>query len=217
MGIKGASVCRPPSAPARSTEPVRERETPLTTFTADASSALGGPDWLVRRRAEAWQRFAASNIPTEAEEVWRYSGIDAFDLEAFAPAPRASGEHSGPQLAVARRLADSLGPRAGLVVTRNGVVDAVEISTASSSDALVVTGATDASSPVPVPETLGELSHARDAFGELHDAFLADVVRISVARKAVFADPVVVVHLVEPERGAAQGVALFPRLLVEFG
>jgi len=195
-----------------------ERGNPLTTFTADASSALGGPEWLVRRRADAWHRFAASSIPTEAEEVWRYSGIDAFDLDAFTPAPPpAAKEGSGASFAVARRLADSLGPRTGLVVTRNGVIEGVEISSPASSDALSVSGTRDPSSAGPAPEALGVLAHARDAFGELHDAFVADVVLISVARKAVLPDPVVVVHLIDPGHGAPQGVAVFPRTLVELG
>ena len=158
----------------------------------------------MRRRAEAWQRFAASSIPTEAEEVWRYSGIDAFDLDVFTPAsPAPAGGRSGTS-ATARRLADSFGPRAGLVVTRNGVIEAVEISPSASSEALSVTGPRHSSTPLPAPEALGVLAHGRDAFGELHDAFVADVVVISVARKAVFPDPVVVVHLVDPDRGSAR-------------
>ncbi len=81
----------------------------------------------MRRRAEAWERFAASNIPTEAEEVWRYSGIDAFDLDAYAPVTAPGPAGLEPALAVARRLADSLGPRAGLVVTYNGTIEAIEM------------------------------------------------------------------------------------------
>jgi len=171
----------------------------------------------VRRRAEAWQRFAASSIPTEAEEVWRYSGIDAFDLDDFTPASPPPGDGSGPVSDVARRLADSLGPRAGLVVTRNGVIEAVEMSPSASSEALSVTGPRISSALLPAPEALGVLAHGRDAFGELHDAFMADVVLINVARKAVLRDPVVVVHLIDPDRSSERGVAAFPRLLVELG
>src|ERR1019366_9629794 len=118
-----------------------ERGKPLTTFTAEASSALGGPGWLVRRRAEAWERFAATSVPTEAEEVWRYSGIDGFDLDAYAPAPLATSSES--TVAVARRLADSLGPRAGLVVTRNGTIEAIEME-GSAPEALSVTNTSTA-------------------------------------------------------------------------
>ncbi|HUY21301.1 MAG TPA: SufD family Fe-S cluster assembly protein [Acidimicrobiales bacterium] len=187
--------------------------------------ALGGPDWLTARRAGAWERFAASAVPTEAEEVWRYSGIDAFDLDAYAPAAVPVAP-SGAALALARGLADSLGPRAGLVVTRNGHVEAVEMSPSVPSDAVSVTSAR-AGGPI-VPEHLGELAPARDAFGELHDAFVADAVVVRVARKAVVGDPVVVVHLVDAAvddlvdtavdgDSGGRGVSVFPRVLVALG
>ena len=147
MAGQGESVLsRPPPRPDRRARS-REGDPPDHLHRRTASSALGGPDWLVRRRAEAWQRFAASSFPTEAEEVWRYSGIDAFDLGAFGPvSPEAAGDRSGQALAVARRLADSLGPRAGLVVTRNGMVDVIEVAPPGLPDALVVSGV----SPRPV-------------------------------------------------------------------
>ena len=195
--------------------PSREAD-PLTTFTADASSALGGPDWLLRRRAEAWDRFSASSVPTEADEVWRYSGIDAFDLDAYAPAPPPPTAGAEAALAVARRLADSLGPRAGLVVTRNGVIEAVEM-TPSAPGALSVTGAGTTGAAAVDMENLGALAPGRDAFGELHDAFVADVVLVSVEGKIVVPDPVVVVHLVDAVAQNGHGIAVFPRTLVELG
>jgi Fe-S cluster assembly protein SufD len=174
----------------------------------------------VRRRAEAWERFSASNLPTESEEVWRYSGIDALDLEAFASPPPGRGR-SESALSIAGRLADSLGPRAGLVVTYNAVVEAVEI-TPSSPEALSVSGALAA---VPgasamtsgAPTGLGALAPGRDAFGELHDAFVADVVHVTVASKVVVPDPVIVVHLIDPGVSTGLGIAVFPHVLVELG
>jgi Fe-S cluster assembly protein SufD len=212
----GAGPCvEPPRTHAvepRTPRQSREAD-PLTTFTADASSALGGPDWLVRRRAEAWDRFCASSVPTAADEVWRYSGIDAFDLDAYAPAPPPASAGAHAALVVARRLADSLGPRAGLVVTRNGVIEVIEM-TPSAPDALSVVGARTAGDGID-PDNLGALASARDAFGELHDAFVADVVLVSVARKTVVPDPVVVVHLVDPGADTGRGISVFPRTLVD--
>ena len=179
--------------------------------------ALGGPEWLSARRAGAWDRFAASTVPTEAEEVWRYSGIDAFDLEAYEPATGPDGP-AGATLAVARSLADALGPRAVLVVTRNGRVETVETATPVPADVLSVTSARGAAGPAP--EALGVLATGRDAFGALHDAFVADAVLVRVAPKAVVGDPVVVVHLVDatPSGGpGGRGVSVFPRVLVELG
>jgi len=63
----------------------------LQTFTADAVSALAGPAWLRRRRADAYQAFLATPLPSEKEEVWRYSPIDSLDLDTYRPAPPRTG------------------------------------------------------------------------------------------------------------------------------
>src|ERR1700722_10535729 len=127
--LEGSRVPRAAFCPtcSRPTSPPFERGNALSTFTAEVSSALGGPAWLVQRRAEAFERFSSSAIPTEAEEVWRYSGINSFDLDAYAPVPAGAVKTSAHTLAVARRLADSVGPRAGLVVTVNGTIEAIEM------------------------------------------------------------------------------------------
>lgn len=166
----------------------------------------------MRRRAEAWERFSSSNVPTEAEEVWRYSGIDAFDWDAFAPEPPTKAGGQGAALAVARRLADSLGPRAGLVVTRNGSIEAIEMAP-SAPETLSVVAARSAPGDSG-PETLGVTGRAHDAFGELHDAFVADVVLVTVDSKAVVPEPVIVVHLIEPGSQDGPGIAVFPHTLV---
>ncbi len=183
----------------------------LTAFTADASSTLAGPPWLAARRAAAWERFAAESLPDEAEEVWRYSGIDAFDLDAFAPA-RVHPEAVS-RLEVGRAMAGPFGRRAALVVTYNGVIVGVERERVAPDDQLSVASVL---SDAEAPPGLGGLAPAHDAFGELHDAFLADVVHIVVARKVVLGDPVVVVHLVD--RGDHSGSpSVFPRCLVQVG
>jgi Fe-S cluster assembly protein SufD len=86
-------------------------------------------------------------------------------------------------------------------------------------EALAVTSARGAgpAEAATGPETLGILAPGRDAFGELHDAFVADVVLVRVARKIVVPDPVVVVHLVAAHAGSDIGVSVFPRTLVELG
>ena len=50
------------------------------SFTPRAAGALGGPDWLVARRAVAAAQLADLTWPTDAEEVWRYSRVNQFDL-----------------------------------------------------------------------------------------------------------------------------------------
>jgi Fe-S cluster assembly protein SufD len=55
----------------------------VSAFTPDAARTLGG-DWTEFRVAAA-ERFAAAELPTPDEEIWRYSRIDKLDLDAFTP------------------------------------------------------------------------------------------------------------------------------------
>jgi Fe-S cluster assembly protein SufD len=202
-----------------------EEGSPLTSFTADASRALGGPDWLASHRAGAFERFAASAMPTEAEEVWRYSGIDALDIERFAPAGLHQAAQIEPtELALAVSLADTVGPRSALVVTREGVLVHCDVDP-SASGALTVAAARASAEAVA---ELGVLDHVHDAFGDMHHAYLADVVSVRVAPKADLRVPVVVVHLVgtapagpvaDADGGAAstRAGACFPHLCASVG
>ena len=83
------------------------REAPtLPTFTPDNAAALPGAPWLTRRRIAAAEAFASSPLPTEKDEVWRYSRIDQLDLDRFHPAgSRAPRRRPG---AVARRDGSTL-------------------------------------------------------------------------------------------------------------
>lgn len=209
----------------------------MTAFTLDVAGALGGPDWLVARRRQAWERFATSDLPTEAEEIWRYSGIDRFDLSCFAPVvgpevadgTAAAAEASPAVMAEARRLAEPLGPRAALVVTRNGTVVSVEIAADAPGGLVQVTGG-GPMARVLAPEVLGLPAEAddgrTDAFDLLHHAYVADVVVVEVGERVSVESPVVVVHLLdakptgaEPEPGSDGPVApaAFPHTLVSVG
>ena len=52
-------------------------------FTTDVCEGLPGPAWLRRRRLEAFVEFESMPLPSEKEEVWRYSPIDQLDLGAY--------------------------------------------------------------------------------------------------------------------------------------
>jgi Fe-S cluster assembly protein SufD len=179
---------------------------------------------LARRRAEAFERFAGMAFPTESEEIWRYSGIDNFDVDYFSPVParpQRGGDSS--DLAVAEALARVFGPRVALVVTRDGVVRAIQTEPDLPEGAIEIGAARMEADDGEKPPGLGELAHARDAFGELHEAFLADAVFITVATKAVITRPVVVVHLVGSSDGSSStsesggAPSCFPRTLVRVG
>jgi Fe-S cluster assembly protein SufD len=57
----------------------------MSPFTPDRSAALDGPAWLRARRAAAAERFAAGELPTAEDELWRYTPIKALDLDSFQP------------------------------------------------------------------------------------------------------------------------------------
>src|SRR5437763_2989624 len=86
-----------------------EMTTPSTEFTADAAAALPGPAWMQQRRADALARFEARALPTEAEEVWRYSRIDELDLSAYRPVVAREAPTGLP--AAVPAVADPPGPR----------------------------------------------------------------------------------------------------------
>src|ERR1019366_1935494 len=87
----------------------------LSTFTAESAAALPGPTWLRQRRVAAAEVFAAAPLPSEKDEVWRYSRIDQLELDRFRPAgvepaESADGPGASPSDRI-RSLVTSLGPR----------------------------------------------------------------------------------------------------------
>ena len=177
----------------------------MTTFTPDASAALGGPDWLRARRAAALDRFSATPLPSPEEELWRYSRVAELDLDRYAPAIEPpAGDGALPT--DVERVLDAAGSGAALVVLRNGHLVRVE----GGAPGLEVGPLAELD---PSGEALGALAgEPTDAFASLHDAFVADPVLVRVARGVVVAQPVVVVSLVD-----GQGTAAFPRLVVSAG
>ncbi len=57
----------------------------LNRFTKERSTGLAGPAWLTARRIGALDLLATSDPPSDADENWRYSGIDALDFGLLAP------------------------------------------------------------------------------------------------------------------------------------
>ena len=148
----------------------------MTAFTAAAAADLAGPPWLAARRADAVAALAGAAWPSEAEEIWRYSGIDRFDLDRFRPVAAGAVDAAG--WAAAEQAAAPFGPASALVVTAGGVVAGVHGGAAG----LRVGSGRDVADGAALG--LGAVARPRDAFGQLHDAFLADIVAVEVARSA---------------------------------
>ncbi len=169
----------------------------MTAFSVDAALALPGPEWLRDRRAAAAERFAGAALPSAEEEVWRYSRIAELDLAAFTPASGGDGtaDIPAPETAVLQHLA----ARAAIAVVVDGRLVHVE------GDLFVdATGAAHA---------LGSVAtEAQDVFTTLNDAFVVDPIVVRVPPGTVVPEPIVVVHW-----AASDGVATFPRLVVQAG
>lgn len=168
-----------------------------TAFTTDAATALPGADWIVARRRAAAERFAAGELPSAEEEVWRYSRIGDLDLDGFRPATTAGAIDDDAQVIVDAAPADAL-----VVVTVDGHV--AHQRAGAGAAAFIEADSADHSS-------LGAaLAEGDDTLVDLHDAF-ASPIEIRVPDGAD-GGSVVVVH-----RYASADVASFPRLVVHAG
>jgi Fe-S cluster assembly protein SufD len=171
----------------------------VPTFTAEASARLEGPEWLRNRRAERYAAFAAGSLPSESEEVWRYSPIDELDLDQFAPEVV---EVNGAGAALLGSLSTALGTTAATVLVESG-----SPVTFSGADGFAVGRAAD----VPTAaEMLGAVQHDGDALVRLNDAFLPDAVFVDVPAGVAVEAPILVVHW-------STGSSAFPRTVVRAG
>jgi Fe-S cluster assembly protein SufD len=184
-----------------------------SAFTPDASRALGGPDWLVERRLRAAERLADITWPRAAEEIWRYSRIDEFDLDRYRPMTIEEIGQAGDERAPGGGpWAAEVGKVAGMVVVRDGRVVHHELDPALEAKGVRVCGIATCNDD-EVRERLGSTtSETEDAFTVLHDAFLAGGALVSVPAGVIVPDPIVVLHWSEGD-----GEASFPHTLVVAG
>lgn len=172
----------------------------MSAFTVERATALPGPAWLRARRAAAAERFVAAPMPDPDDELWRYTPIKDLDLARFSAAPP-SAEAPSP----GNSFAAGVSARDGLVVVVDGALVSVELSdTAKAAGVTVTTAGADDPSLLEVPD--------RDVLGDLHDAFVADVVTITVPKGVALLQPIVVV-----QAASGGGAASFPHLVVEAG
>jgi len=179
-------------------------------FTPDAARALGGPDWLVARRLAAVERLAGLAWPTPAEEIWRYSRIDKFDLARYRPfTPDELGLAGDERAPGGGPWAAEAGKHAGMIVVRDGRVVHHELDPALEAKGVRVCGIATCDDEL-VSGLIGRASSAsEDAFTVLHDAFLAGGAFVHVPAGVVVDDPILVLHWCEGD-----GRASFPHTLV---
>ncbi len=181
-------------------------ESPLPTTILDAHRAPNGPAWLDRVRGEAAERFRGADLPTEAEDHWRYSRVEELDLDRYRPvgAPTEAPEAAAAVPEVLAPLLDQLGPVAAFVLVRDGRVTTIDSGDRG--------GGVSVSQAGDDPWPVGGIGGEPDAFVTLNAALAASPLRVQVRANAVPQGAIVVVHWTESNEAAH-----FPRLLAEIG
>jgi Fe-S cluster assembly protein SufD len=194
----------------------RTRGDPLKSLSADAVTALGGPDWLVRSRLEAYERFAASGLPSPEEEIWRYSRVADLDLDGFEAAtarPGAGASLPGPAGALPGSMDASVAgaqePAARIEVV-DGVLTGLQVGEAARRAGLSVRRLSELDEAPG--EGLGQLGQGADAFVDLAGALAPDGLLIELPAGRHVEGSVVLSH-----RIGGGGRATASRTIVSIG
>ena len=140
-------------------------------------------------------------MPSDDEEVWRYSPIGQLSLERYEPVRANGATPGGSDLAAS--LARIVGPTAAVVLVHNGWPVST---TLTSSAGLAVGGTADVAA---ARDVVGSVQRDGDALVRLNDAFTPDAVVVDVPPNAIVEEPVLVVHWCDGE-----SAAVFPRTCV---
>ena len=170
-----------------------------TAFTPLDPASLPGSRELLDTRRAARARFEEGPLPTEADEIWRYSRIGELDPGTWTPAPAPGG--SAVPAGVAPLL-EHVGRRSGLAVTVDGYLVQHDADPDGARVALA-TGDIDALSAAAAPW---------DAFAELNTAQAPSPLVVEVPPGGVVEDPLVICHWAATGESAA-----FPRVIVRVG
>lgn len=188
-------------------------------FTDSAARALGErnaePDWLVARRLEALERFAALPWPDPRSEAWRYTELKGFSLEALDPvadshpaAPTLDGVPDEVQAAMG-----AVGERDGLAVQLDA--DVVHMTLDRDLEAAGVIfaplGTAAAAHPDLVRDVLGSagVSASEEKLFTLAGAFASGGTFLYVPRGREVARPLQAFRWI-----TRAGVAAFPRTVI---
>jgi len=146
-------------------------------------------------------------MPSESEEVWRYTPINDLRLDEFSPelAPPSGSALLGQALLAS--IVTSIGPVSGTVLVHNGHPMTFD-------GAGATFGFGSASTVEGASTVVGGVLEGGDALVRLNDAFMADAVVIDVPAGVEVPHPIVVVHWCDAGSG---GTAFFPRTSVRLG
>ncbi|MCB0974633.1 MAG: SufD family Fe-S cluster assembly protein [Actinobacteria bacterium] len=177
------------------------------SFSEDVVQSLRGPEWLAKRRAEAYRRWEAMPQPSSADEIWRYSRIDDFDLGSYRPAHITEFDRDG--VSACSALAVELGDSpVGTVWVHNG-----RVLEATVQEMWAEAGVRIGEAEGAAPDALGIGTDASpDWFSLLNDAMTPAVVHVEVPPGVFLGGPIKILHWADGE-----GAAGFPRVVIDVG
>lgn len=177
-------------------------------------STLALPSWLEALRAAGAARFAEAGLPTQRQEVWKYTGLNKLKSLTFEPSPtQPSGlgptegrEGEGPLLeGGAHRL-----------VFVDGQFDAARSSIGALPSGVILASLADtlATQPALAEPHLGQLADlAKRPMVALNSSWIADGLVLIVPRGVTIAEPIEVTYV----SSDAESPVAYPRHIVSLG
>lgn len=166
------------------------------------------PDWVRRRRLEAWEAFEAIPMPQ-----WRRTSLRGFRLGRFAPFRMREEPIGNDQLpeALRRRLTGAL-DRAGLIVHRNSSSFVLELDEALRAQGVILTDLDTAVREYPdlvKPHFMQAVPFTEGKFEALHSAFWSGGVFLYIPENVYVEKPIQAMYWADvPDLG------VFPHTLI---
>jgi len=177
----------------------------VTSFIPLDPQTMPGPPSLLELRRRALDRFQTGPLPTDADEIWRYSRIGDLDVGAFTAAAPAAP--AGVPDAV-QRVLGLVGRHSAFALTVDGALSSVAVDDSAAKAGLRV-------HTVREGDAIGELTQSArpwDAFVELNTAQAPAPLVVGASAGAEVEDPIVICHWI-----ATAGRVTFPRTLIDAG
>jgi Fe-S cluster assembly protein SufD len=188
-------------------------QTTKTRFDEAGLERLPAPGFLRDLRAQAFEEWRVQPVPSQQTEEWRYTDLEQFDVEGFAPF--AEGGRAATLDDVADDVQEAtgdIGERAGLQIQRNSEVVTTHLDPRLEAKGVVFCDLDVAAERHPdlVEKHLHQLVETgRTTFTALHAAFRSGGTFVYVPAGVELSAPLQALTYLD-----AEGAAVFPRTLL---
>jgi Fe-S cluster assembly protein SufD len=188
-------------------------QTTKTRFDEAGLERLPAPGFLRDLRAQAFEEWRVQPVPSQQTEEWRYTDLEQFDVEGFAPF--AEGGRAATLDDVADDVQEAtgdIGERAGLQIQRNSEVVTTHLDPRLEAKGVVFCDLDVAAERHPdlVEKHLHQLVETgRTTFTALHAAFRSGGTFVYVPAGVELSAPLQTLTYLD-----AEGAAVFPRTLL---